>query len=245
MIAMKTAKTGVSQVSKEVVDRTIRNHVVGSFGVGLIPMPLVDIVALTGVQLNMIRRMSRLYGIPFSRDRVKHIISALVGSTAPAATWRYLFSVAKSVPVFGQATAVLVMPATGAAATYAVGKVFFQHFATGGTFLDFDPESAKAYYAEMLAEGEEVVSELKARAALGDIEGTAVKPPDAMDVETPAPETTSQETTLQKASPTSETPTPETDKKQSDIEAEEQPENDTDDAAADDKKGGGRRKRKK
>ena len=34
-----------------------------------------------------------------------------------------------------------------AGAAYAVGKVFIQHFASGGTFLTFDPEKVRAHYA--------------------------------------------------------------------------------------------------
>jgi hypothetical protein len=40
------------------------------------------------------------------------------------------------------------MPAVAAASTWATGKVFIRHFESGGTFLDFDPAKARAYYAE-------------------------------------------------------------------------------------------------
>ena len=44
----------------------------------------------------------------------------------------------KSVPLVGTAV-VIATPALSVAATYAIGMVFIQHFATGGTLLDFSP----------------------------------------------------------------------------------------------------------
>jgi hypothetical protein len=40
------------------------------------------------------------------------------------------------------------MPAFGAAATYAVGQVFIQHFESGGTFLDFDPDKVREHFRQ-------------------------------------------------------------------------------------------------
>jgi len=54
------------------------------------------------------------------------------------------------------------MPITAGAVTYAVGKVFHQHFASGGTFLSFDPDKVRDYYAEMLREGKTVAANMKA-----------------------------------------------------------------------------------
>ena len=32
-----------------------------------------------------------------------------------------------------------------------VGRVFIQHFASGGTFLDFDPESVRKHFSTVAA----------------------------------------------------------------------------------------------
>ena len=49
-------------------------------------------------------------------------------------------------PLVGPALGVLSMPAMAAAVTWAVGKVFMQHFASGGTLLDFDPEKTRTHF---------------------------------------------------------------------------------------------------
>jgi uncharacterized protein (DUF697 family) len=48
-------------------------------------------------------------------------------------------SVLKAVPMVGTIVGGLVMPVLSAGATYAIGKAFIQHFASGGTLLDFNP----------------------------------------------------------------------------------------------------------
>ena len=38
------------------------------------------------------------------------------------------------------------MPAFNAAATYALGRVFIQHFECGGTILDLDPDKVREHF---------------------------------------------------------------------------------------------------
>ncbi|MBF0450348.1 MAG: DUF697 domain-containing protein [Candidatus Magnetomorum sp.] len=147
--------------TKENMDKLIQNHVIGSMGVGLIPLPIVDFVALTWVQLNMIRKMASAYSIPFSNDKGKNIIGALMGSGVTLPAGYLLASLCKTIPVIGTTTGAIAMPATAGATTYAIGKVFLQHFATGGTLLNLDPEKVKDYYQQMFDEGKKVSATLQ------------------------------------------------------------------------------------
>lgn len=139
--------------------KSIRHHVYGSAGVGLIPIAIVDLVGLMAVQLNLVRRLARIYDIPFSKDVAKHIIGTLVGSYVPTTVSFPFASLMKMIPVIGQVAGALTMPAFASASTYAIGKVFLQHFASGGTFLTFDPDKVKDFYAQMFKEGEKVAQE--------------------------------------------------------------------------------------
>ncbi|MBF0099522.1 MAG: DUF697 domain-containing protein [Desulfobacterales bacterium] len=154
-------KTEEAVQTDEQPENIIRNHVLGSMGVGLIPMPLVDLVALTGVQLNLLRKLAKKYNVPFSQDKGKNVLAALLGSGLPVSISGAVASLIKSIPLIGQTTGAITMSVLGGATTYAVGKVFEQHFASGGTFLNFDPEAVKDYYAKMFKEGEKVAEELK------------------------------------------------------------------------------------
>jgi len=47
-------------------DRVINNHVMVSMGAGAIPVPLLDVAAVTAIQLDLIRELSYLYDADFS-----------------------------------------------------------------------------------------------------------------------------------------------------------------------------------
>lgn len=136
-----------------VAERIVRNHVIGAMGAGLLPIPLVDMAALTGVQLSMLKNLAYIFRIPFCRDRGKHLIATLVGSALPAMSAATLVSFFKTIPLVGQVFGALTLPVSGGAATYAIGRVFIQHFASGGTFLNFDPDKVRDHYAEMFKRG--------------------------------------------------------------------------------------------
>ena len=139
----------------------VRNRVLVSAGIGLIPVPLIDLVALTGVQLDMLKVLAKLYEIPFRRDIGKSIIATLSGSVGAVTMTPTLSSLIKAIPLIGQTTGAVTMSLVGGATTYAIGKVFIQHFETGGTLLNFNPRKVKDYFAAQYKKGEKVVSEIK------------------------------------------------------------------------------------
>ena len=47
----------------------------------------------------------------------------------------------------------------GGASTYAIGKVFVQHFESGGTILTFDPQRVREYYEQQFEKGKKEVKE--------------------------------------------------------------------------------------
>jgi uncharacterized protein (DUF697 family) len=160
--ATEITPKSVPTVSKEELDKLLRYHVYGTMGMGLIPIPILDFVGITSVQLNLVRVLAKKYDVRFFKDSARNIISSLVGGVIPVVTAPSIaYSIAKFIPVIGTTVGVVTMPLIAGAATYALGKVFIQHFASGGTFLTFDPEKVKAYYAEMLKEGEKVAAEIK------------------------------------------------------------------------------------
>ena len=150
-----------SEGAKEKADKLIRYHVYAGMGMGLIPVPFADFAGVSVIQLHLLKKLAETYNVPFSQDMVKNLIAALIGGAAPASFGRYLFSMMKTLPLVGTAVGIAGASVVGGASTYAVGNVFSRHFAEGGTFLTFDPEKAKAFYAEMFEEGRRVAAEMK------------------------------------------------------------------------------------
>ena len=112
---------------------------------GLIPVPMIDIAAVGGLQIQMVRRLSQVYEVDFSENRTKAIVASLAGSLIPATSGIGAASLLKTVPVLGTIAGGFVMPALSAGATYAIGKAFIQHFASGGTLLDFNPPDYREF----------------------------------------------------------------------------------------------------
>lgn len=139
------------------VGSIIRNHIVWSMGAGLIPLPIADIAAVSAVQLDMVKQMSRLYDVNFDEMQGKTLITTLVGSSMA----RVGASAIKLIPGIGSLVGSVAMPVLSGASTYALGQVFKQHFETGGTFLDFDVDRLRKYYSEQFEKGKKVASDIK------------------------------------------------------------------------------------
>ncbi len=134
-------------------NKIIRNHMITAMGFGIIPLPGADTLALITIQLNMLRNLAKFYELPFPEHTARSLLGSLIGSFSAVPIAVGLISASKFIPVIGSTFAALSMPVTAGAVTYAVGKVFNQHFSSGGTFLTFDPKKVKDYYGEMLKEG--------------------------------------------------------------------------------------------
>jgi uncharacterized protein (DUF697 family) len=139
------AKQAASPETAEAKERRARATAVvkrlslWSGAAGLIPIPLVDLAAVGGVQIEMLRRVSKIYAVPFSQNSGKALIAGVAGSMIPASSGVGATSLIKGIPGIGTAVSLLTMPTLSMGATYAIGMAFIQHFATGGTLLDFNP----------------------------------------------------------------------------------------------------------
>jgi len=140
-----------------------RNCAWGAAGIGLVPVPLVDIMAIGGLQVWLVRELAKVYDVPFSRNRAKALVSALIGVGAPAMLTGGVASLIKVVPVVGQALTIAVAPGLAAASTLALGRVFTAHFKMGGTLLDFDADKMAAFYMEELNKAKGEVARAKAK----------------------------------------------------------------------------------
>jgi len=125
--------------------KVVRRLSLWSGAAGLIPLPYVDLAAVSGVQIEMLRRISKIYDVPFSKNGGKALIASIAGSMIPASSGVGAASVIKGVPGVGTAVSALTMPVLSVGATYAIGMAFIQHFASGGTLLDFDPPDYKEF----------------------------------------------------------------------------------------------------
>lgn len=145
-------------------DKIIKNHMVVSMGAGLIPVPLLDVLAVTGVQLDMLRQLSNNYGIDFMEQSGKSLISAIGGSMLA----RMGASGVKALPIVGTVLGGVTMGVLSGASTYAIGQVFKEHFRRGGDFTNIDVEKSKRFFKEKFAEGKKLAKDLDPKQSVAE-----------------------------------------------------------------------------
>jgi len=139
--------------------RIVVENVFWSASVGLVPVPLLDVIGITAIQLKMVNEISIEYGVRFSRNRAKALITALSSGMG-----MFAVSSLKLIPGVGSASSGIGMSVMGGALTYAVGTLFIEHFETGGTLEDLDVQRARKRMEALAKEGQSVAAEQQKRA---------------------------------------------------------------------------------
>jgi uncharacterized protein (DUF697 family) len=128
-----TALAQRRRAARAIIERHANLSAVG----GMIPLPILNIAGITAIVVRMVRMLSKLYGVPFERNRARAIVIGLMGGVMPTG----LATVASS-------TLILFMPGTNliglavssvTASAYArgIGQMFIEHFENGSTLIDF------------------------------------------------------------------------------------------------------------
>lgn len=143
--------------------KRVKNYMWWSMGAGLIPVPVLDLAAIASVQLKMLSEISKVYGIPFEEHRGKALISTLVGFILErSVAFGSVGSLLKLIPGVGVLAGAPTMALSCGAYTWALGKVFIQHFEAGGTFLDLNPDKVKEYFKQQFEEGQKMAAGMEA-----------------------------------------------------------------------------------
>ena len=140
-------------------EKIIRKHVLWSMGAGLMPIPLLDIAAVTAVQIDMLKQLTTLYDVDYSGSKGKAFVAALTSSTFA----RIGASMIKSFPGVGSLVGGMSMSALSGASTYGVGKVATNMFSAGGDLESPDLEAAQKAYEDTFEQGKRFVSNLGRR----------------------------------------------------------------------------------
>jgi uncharacterized protein (DUF697 family) len=155
--------SGAERISA--AESMVLNHAFVAAGFGFIPVPIIDFVGLTATQMKLLKSLGDLYGVKFVDGYVKNTVASLINGYAPLQFAPLLASAIKSVPIIGQSAGALSMASLGGGITYAIGKVFIQHFESGGTFLTFDPKQVSEYFKSQFKVGAKLAVKPEAAAA--------------------------------------------------------------------------------
>jgi uncharacterized protein (DUF697 family) len=149
------------KIKEKNIEEIVKLHVYWAVGAGLIPLPVVDIAAVTAIQVDMLKQICRHFKIDYSEETGKTWITALVTSTMSSVVARVGSSAMKFIPVVGTVLGATSMAIVSGASTYALGKAFIHHFENGGTFGNIDEAKVKEIYNEQVKEGKKLAKKLK------------------------------------------------------------------------------------
>lgn len=151
----------------EAANALIRKYAVYGMGCGLIPSPVIDMVAMTAVEVQMIRDLSAAYNFNFPGKLVaSKIVLSLLGSITPIYFARRFQNSVKIIPGFGYWLSAGLLAIANGASVYAVGKVFQRHFESGGIFLSAGNAVIRRFFRQSYEDGKAVLS-----SAAGPAEG--------------------------------------------------------------------------
>jgi uncharacterized protein (DUF697 family) len=156
-------------------DQIIREHVAFSMVAGAIPFPVVDIAAVTAIQLDMLKQIADRYEVDFNRERGKSLASALFSATVGSLVGRTGASMVKVIPGIGTILGIGSQIVLAGTTTYALGKVFDQHFNKRGTLDNFDVEEMKESFQDYLKKGKGIAQEMKDTTGKEDVLKTIEK----------------------------------------------------------------------
>ena len=152
---------GTNQIIDPLASNIIKNHIIASITLGLVPVPLFDLAALTATQMSMLRSLCAHYAVEFDDGDSKPLLMALVSGSLPVLGVVGLSSIVKLIPGVGSLAGSASLGITAGAVTYAVGQVFSLHFQAGGNLQDFDPRQARAFFKRELTAGKAFVQTMK------------------------------------------------------------------------------------
>lgn len=153
---MNSTADRTTEPSFKEMDRIVKRHMAAAFATRVVPIPFLDMAAMTGAQLSLVSKIADLYGVPFSKNRARIIIGALVAGTVPAYAAPAFAGLLKTIPAAGTVLGMVSMPILSAASAYAIGHLFIEHFESGGTLLTFDAKRAGTRFTDLFKKGREV-----------------------------------------------------------------------------------------
>ncbi len=140
---------------KDKANQLVKEYVLWSAGAGLLPIPLLDVAAVTAVQVKLLRKLCEMFEVSYDENSSRALLSSLLSSVTASAG----ASMLKAIPIIGSALGGVGMAVLSGGATYAAGQVFIRHFEAGGTLQNFDLATATRLYQQEFERGKELAQQ--------------------------------------------------------------------------------------
>ncbi len=135
----------------------IENSVLWSMGAGVIPVPIGDFIAVTAVQLDMLKRLSKAMG----KDYQEYSARAFILAVNSGISAKIGASLIKGIPGIGSVVGSVSMPIMAGASTYSLGNLFVNFMTQYGSLEHIDMSKAREQFKAFYEVGKSKVEEWK------------------------------------------------------------------------------------
>jgi uncharacterized protein (DUF697 family) len=128
----------ISAEAKNTIEQIIKNRALLAAGLGLMPVPGLNLISTTAIQISMVQSIASsckktlhekgIYAVKMDKYWIKNIITSVLGGLAGTGGSGVLVKGLLNVPLAGLSLAALTGPALHGITTYAVGHMFFRYF---------------------------------------------------------------------------------------------------------------------
>ncbi|MBX9824896.1 MAG: DUF697 domain-containing protein [Xanthobacteraceae bacterium] len=131
------ADNGAAALRRRMAVATVERYANWAAVGGVIPVPIANATAVTALMVRMIQSLSKLYGVPFEKNRTRAAVVGLMAGVLPTG----LATVAASavtyfVPGYGL-LGLAASSVTSSAYTRHIGRLYVEHFESGSTEINF------------------------------------------------------------------------------------------------------------
>lgn len=133
-------------------DAIVRRYALLSAGVGLVPVPGLDVAALGALHVALIRDLTEHYGHAFSEHAARNIVVAVAASIIPGSIGSaFGRRVLRALPFVTPGIGLAALALSSGAVSYALGAAFIHHYESGGTLGSFDPSRLHGWTSRQTA----------------------------------------------------------------------------------------------
>jgi uncharacterized protein (DUF697 family) len=124
--------------------KIVSRYVMISGAAGLINVPVLDVSALACVHVALIKALAEHYGHEFSEHAARNILIAVGAGLVPGSIGSISSIISRKVLgvlLVNPVVSLAAMAGSSALVSYALGRVFVEHFEAGGTLHDFNVDN--------------------------------------------------------------------------------------------------------
>jgi uncharacterized protein (DUF697 family) len=142
-------------ITRTRVEEIIKNRALLAASIGIVPVPVFNLVSATAIQISMVQSITRLYNIEVKKSWIKNIIASVLGGLTATALSGAAIKNLGAVPLVGTSLAVLSAPAMNGLTTYAIGYMFIRYFESPDGFLKANAAALGEWFKEGFKDGRE------------------------------------------------------------------------------------------